>query len=131
MFDAADFEAWWAEARPEGTAEALLPRVRDVHRALVARRLDLAPLKDALLSLLSYLAAEGRTAENCRVAEAFLCLLTAEHSRLVDRLPRGAWQDLVDDLGIDLAASLSDPDLAEQAGTSPERMLERARALSV
>jgi hypothetical protein len=124
-----DFSAWWHSVRHPGASQPLEAHLRDVHQDLVRSRLDLARLKRSLEELLAYLSGDGRTEDNCRSTDAFFCLLTAEHPRLVDRLPAGAWQDVVDDLGIDLGASLSEPETAERAGTSPERMLDRIRSL--
>jgi len=127
---AADFTAWWNEAGGAGADPALEAHVREAHDVLVAPRPDLARLQRALADLLGYLAGPGRSPENCRATDAFFCLLTAEHVDLVERLPR-AWQDVVDDLGIDLGASLDDPEVADRDGTSPERLLERVHALVV
>jgi hypothetical protein len=102
--------------------------VREAHAVLTARRIDLVALRSALTDLLEYLSGEGRTEANCRTVDAFFCLLTAEHADLLDRLP-GGWQELVDDVGLDLAATFEDPERADRAGASPERLLERLRAL--
>lgn len=130
MHPATEFDSWWSEAGGDAAGDpALEPRVRVVHAALVARVPDLSTLRGALVDLLEHLAGSGRTPDNCRTVDAFLCLLTAEHTFLVERLPPG-WQDLIDDLGIDLGAALDDPEAAERAGATPERLLERARALA-
>jgi hypothetical protein len=85
-------------------------------------------LRVALAELLEFLSGSGRTEANCRTVDAFFCLLTAEHSEILDRLPAG-WQELVDDLGLDLAATFEDPERADRAGASPEKLFERFRAL--
>ena len=128
MKAALQFAERWREARTEGADEALQPYVRDAHRALTARRVDLPGLRVALAELLEFLSGSGRTEANCRTVDAFFCLLTAEHSEILDRLPAG-WQELVDDLGLDLAATFEDPERADRAGASPEKLLERFRAL--
>ena len=128
MTAAREFAARWEEARFDGADEALQAYVRDAHEALTGRRLDIAALRTALAELLEFLSGTGRTEFNCRTVDAFFCLLTAEHAGILDRLP-GGWQELVDDFGLDLAATFEDPERADRAGASPERLLDRLRAL--
>lgn len=128
MNEAGDFDARWREARFDGVDDILEDHVREAHAVLTARRVELTALRSALADLLGYVAAAGRTEANCRTVDAFFCLLTAEHTEILDRLPPG-WQELVDDLGLDLAATFEDPERADRAGASPERLLERVRTL--
>ena len=128
MIAALQFAERWREARFDGADDALEAYVRAAHQALTGRRLDLAALRTALADLLEFLSGPGRTEANCRTVDAFFCLLTAEHVEILDRVPPG-WQDLVDDLGLDLAATFEDPERADRAGASPEKLLERLRAL--
>ena len=128
MIAALQFADRWREARTDGSDEALEAFVRDAHQALTSRRVDLEALRTALADLLEFLSGPGRTEDNCRAVDAFFCLLTAEHTDVLERLPAG-WEELVDDLGLDLAATFEDAERADRAGASPERLLERLRAL--
>jgi len=121
-------ELYKSAVRFRHVSPQLRPLLRHVYGAAVARPADLNELKNALRSLLEFLASEGgRT-------DANLCTTDAMFSA-GDRWERD-WNDLpdeyrslMDDLGGVLHDSVYAPHIARHFESLPEQLLERLRSL--
>ncbi len=102
--------------------------LRHVYGAAVARPADLHDLKNALQSLLEYLASDGgRTDANCCTTDA---LFSAGESweRPFSDLPE-RFRAVMDDLGGVLHDTVYAPHIAQNFESLPEQLLHRVRAL--
>lgn len=107
----------------------LRPLLRHVYGAAVERPADLNELKNALQSLLEFLASEGgRTDANCSTTDA-LFSAGEEWERAWSDLPE-PYRQLLDDLGGVLHDSIYAPHIAQHFQSLPEQLLQRVRALS-
>lgn len=106
----------------------LLPLLRHVYAAAVNRPANLHELKNALESLLSFLASEGgRTDANCCTTDA-LFSAADQWERPWSDLPE-EFQKLLGDLGGVLHDSVYAPHIAKHFDSLPEQLLQRLRAI--
>jgi hypothetical protein len=104
---------------------ALTPLVEAVRSCLTTSALDLAAIKRALIALFKFLASPvGRTDANCQAVDSFFLL---DDSWLSERLPE-AYHDVMAHMDA-LHDTVSAPKIAENFGSTPEQLLERARNL--
>ena len=106
----------------------LRPLLRHVYGAAIVRPLEAAELKNALESLLSFLASEGgRTDANCCTTDA-LFSAASEWERDWSELP-DRFREILDDLGGVLHETVYAPHIAKTFESLPEQLLQRVRAL--
>jgi hypothetical protein len=120
-------ELYRAAVRFRHASPQLKPLLRHVYNAAIKRPMQLWELKNALESLLSFLASEGgRTDANCCTTDAFFS--AAEND--------GAWSDVppdyrsvLDDLGGVLHDTVHAPQIAAHFQCLPEQLLDRVRKI--
>jgi hypothetical protein len=124
VFLAEQFEGIFNQLAQGGASE-LQPVLQEVHEAFVGTPPDAGRARDALIQLFSYLASPaGRTHANCCAADHFLLLNSALRAT---QLP-GRFIDFVQ--GADcLHDSVSAPEVASNFESTPEQLLDKARAL--
>lgn len=106
----------------------LRPLLRHVYAAAVNRPAKLHELRNALESLLSFLASEGgRTDANCCTVDA-LFSAADRWERPWSDLPQD-FQTLLGDLGGVLHDSVYAPHIAKHFDSLPEQLLQRLRAI--
>ena len=108
----------------------LKPLLRHAFLAAANRPADLRELKNALESLLSFLASEGgRTDANCCTTDA-LFSAADKSERHWAGLPVG-FRDVLDDLGGALHDTVFAPHIASHFHSLPEQLLERVRKIDL
>ena len=106
----------------------LRPLLRHVYGAAVSRPADLSELKNALQSLLEFLASEGgRTDANCCTTDA-LFSAGDQWERAWSDLPE-KFRSLMDELGGVLHDTIYAPHIAQHFESLPEQLLARVRSL--
>ena len=106
----------------------LKPLLRHVYEAVVTPRAQLPELRNALRSLLEFLAsAGGRTDANCCTTDAFFSAVD-EWERSWSDLPE-RFRSVLDDLGGAFHDSVYAPQIAKTFDSLPEQLLERVRSL--
>ncbi|HKO56288.1 MAG TPA: hypothetical protein VJ276_10450 [Thermoanaerobaculia bacterium] len=114
-------------ARKRKYSPSLRPLLRDVHQRLVDRPPDLPALKQALESLLTYLATpEGRTDANCCTTDYFFSQLQPDSLHLPDD-----FREVLDHLGGALHDTVYAPHIARNFDSLPEQLLERVRRIVI
>jgi hypothetical protein len=115
-------------ARFRHVSPQLRPLLRHVYNAAVTRPVDLIELKNALESLLSFLASEGgRTDANCCTVDAFFSA-GDQWERPWSDLPE-SFRTVLDDIGGVLHETVYAPHIAKNFESLPEQLLERARKI--
>jgi hypothetical protein len=122
-------ELYQAAVRFRHASPQLRPLLEEVYRACVRRPAELRTVKNALESLLSFLASEGgRTDANCCSTDAFFSA--------ADRWER-SWSDLpdefrsvLDSIGGVLHDTVYAPQIAGHFECLPEQLLQRVRAIA-
>jgi hypothetical protein len=101
--------------------------MHSVREALFASPLDVAAVRASLITLFEYLSSPaGRTDANCRAVDGFFYLN--------DDLPLERLPDSLQDVFAHMDAlhdTITTPDIAENFGSTPEQLLERARDSSI
>lgn len=121
-------ELYRSAVRFRHVSPQLPPLLRHVYACAVNRPADLHELKNALESLLSFLASEGgRTDANCCTTDALFSAADQWERRWSD-LP-GQFRSLLDDLGGVLHDSVYAPHIAKHFESLPEQLLQRVRAM--
>lgn len=107
---------------------ALKPLLGSPYEDAARRPVDPAALKRSLMALFSYLAGpEGRTDAHCRLVDRFIWFYVyGTQDR--PQLPEGVDQ-LLFDAGAQLHDTFGAPEIAVSFQSTPEQLLERARAL--
>jgi hypothetical protein len=109
------------------TDATLQPLMQSVREALFASPLDVAAVRASLITLLEYLSSPaGRTDANCCAVDGFFYL--------DDDLPLQRLPDSLQDVFAHMDAlhdTITAPDIAENFGSTPEQLLERARDSSI
>jgi hypothetical protein len=106
----------------------LRPLLRHVYEAAVTRPAQLGELKNALESLLSFLASEGgRTDANCCTTDALFSAGDRWESPWSD-LP-DQFRVILDDVGGVLHDTVHAPHIAKHFESLPEQLLQRIRAI--
>lgn len=106
----------------------LRPLLRHVYGAAVTRPADLIELKNALESLLLFLASEGgRTDANCSTTDA-LFSAGDRWERPWSDLP-AAFREILDDVGGVLHDTVYAPHIARHFESLPEQLLQRVREI--
>ena len=106
----------------------LRPLLRHVYGAAVTRPADLVELKNALESLLSFLASEGgRTDANCSTTDALFSAGDQWESAWSD-LPE-EFRGVLNDVGGVLHDTVHAPHIAAHFESLPEQLLKRVRAI--
>jgi hypothetical protein len=102
--------------------------VGEVYERITEEPSDLAKLKTAMESLLTFLGSPaGRTDANCLTTDAFFCI--SDHwKRRWEHLPDG-FTLILDDIGGILHDTVSSPHIAMNFESTPEQLLERVRRL--
>ena len=118
-----------AKAHPSETFReadpALWPLVETLNLTVQNRPVDLAPIKAALIALLEFLTSPaGRTDANCRAVDGFFF---RDDSWVDAKLPN-AYHDVFAHMDA-LHDTITAADIANNFGSTPEQLLERARSL--
>ena len=126
-------EAWSRVAAPRGD-EPVSPELKEllhaVYSEIMRRPPALASLKQALESLLSFLATpRGRTNANCWATDLFLCLGEGWEGDW-GHLPHELTAVLAD-LGGALHDTVHHPDIARNFESLPEQLLARVRVMEL
>ena len=112
---------------PQGASPQLRPFLRELYVALTARPADLPRMKHAMIQVLEFLASPtGRTHENCKAADLFLCI--DDWERDWHDLPQ-SFINILEDMGGSLHDTIRAPDIAANFGSTPEQLLERTKEL--
>ena len=105
----------------------LQPLMQSVRVAVFASRLNAAEVKASLIALFEYLSSPaGRTDANCCAVDGFFYL--------ADDLPLERLPDSLQDVFAHMDAlhdTITAPQIAENFGSTPEALLERARNSSI
>ncbi|HEV8660440.1 MAG TPA: hypothetical protein VGS96_17685 [Thermoanaerobaculia bacterium] len=121
-------EFYRSAARFRHVSPQLKSLLRHVYAAAVTRPADLRYLKNAMESLLSFLATEGgRTDANCCTTDAFFSAVD-EWERDWSDLPEN-FRDVLDDLGGALHDTVHAPHIASNFESLPEQLLQRVRKI--
>jgi hypothetical protein len=105
----------------------LRPLMQSVRAALFGSPIDLAAVKASLVALFEYLTSPaGRTDANCCAVDGFFYL---DEDLPLERLP-DSLQDVFAHMDA-LHDTISAPQIAENFGSTPEALLERARNSSI
>ena len=101
----------------------LEPLMQSVRAAVFASEMDAGTVKASLITLLEYLSSStGRTDSNCCAVDGFFCL---DDDLPLERLP-DSLQDVFAHMDA-LHDTITAPQIAENFGSTPEQLLERAR----
>ena len=112
--------------QPQDESEALRPLLRGLYVELQRDPVHLLEIRNALIRLLEFLASPmGRTDANCRAVDSFFGRDAAWDD---ERLP-DTYADILADMGGALHDTVSAPSIAANFESTPEQLLERARAL--
>jgi len=128
------FEQAWSHVSADRGGEAVSPELKpllqDVYAEVMRRPPALLALKQALESLLTFLATpRSRTNANCWATDVFFCLgegWEGDWAHLPD-----AFGDILGDLGGALHDSVRHPDIARNFESLPEQILSRVRRLEI
>jgi hypothetical protein len=121
-------ELYRTAVRSRHVSPQLRPLLRHVYGAVVARPTDPGELKNALESLLSFLASDGgRTDANCSTTDA-LFSAGNEWERPWSDLPE-EFRAVLDDVGGALHDTVYAPHIAQHFESLPEQLLERVRSI--
>ncbi|HEY3054474.1 MAG TPA: hypothetical protein VGK31_00940 [Thermoanaerobaculia bacterium] len=120
-------ELYRAAVRFRHASPQLEPLLRHVYNAATKRPTQLGELRNALESLLSFLASEGgRTDANCCTTDALFAV--AERDGAWSDLPAG-YRHVLDDLGGVLHDTVHAPQIASTFESLPEQLLDRVRKI--
>jgi hypothetical protein len=105
--------------------------VRSVHAEVVRDPAQLPRLRNALESLLLFLASPaGRTHANCSAVDLFFTLDDAWPPRTWEHLPE-PFADVLADIGGALHDTVKAPHIAENFSSLPEQLLARVRSIQL
>jgi hypothetical protein len=108
----------------------LRPLLEAVYGEIARRPSDLAGLKSALEHLLEFpCSTEGGTNANCWAADLFFCLgegWEVDWEHLPDE-----FGDILGDMGGALRDTVQSPEVATNFDSTPERLVERLRAIDI
>jgi len=123
------FEELYSSAvRYRHASPQLRPLLCHIYGAAVTRPADLVELKNALESLLSFLASEGgRTDANCSTTDALFSAGDQWESPWSD-LPE-EFRGVLDEIGGVLHDTVHAPHIAAHFESGPEQLLKRVRAI--
>jgi hypothetical protein len=112
--------------QPQDESDALRPLLRGLYVELQRDPIRLPEIRDALIHLLEFLVSPlGRTDANCRAVDSFLGRDAAWDA---ERLPAN-YADILADMGGALHDTVSAPSIAANFESTPEQLLDRAKAL--
>ncbi|MBC8218178.1 MAG: hypothetical protein H8E73_06900 [Planctomycetes bacterium] len=108
----------------------LRPLLARVYNLIHTSPVDLHALKEAVVSLMSFLCeAANRTDANCRAVDLFF-MIDDHWSVRWGNLPHD-FGGLLDDIGGALHDTVSAPAIAEDFASTPEQLRDRAKRLAV
>jgi hypothetical protein len=100
--------------------------MRRLHDVLATRPVELASARSAIIVVLEFLSSStGRTNANCHAVDTFLMV---DECWLNDELPEN-YQEILADMSGALHDTVSAPHIAENFDSTPEQLLQKARAL--
>jgi hypothetical protein len=106
----------------------LKPLLSVIYNQIQSPNVNLQPLKESLVNLMSFLIqSENRTDANCRAVDLFFCIEDHWNKRW-DDLPQ-EYQQILDDIGGYLHDTVSFPETAKNFDSSPEQFLDRISKL--
>lgn len=121
-------ELYQAAVRFRHVSPTLRPLLRHAYRAAVTRPTNLRELKNALESLMSFLASDGgRTDANCCTVDGFFSA-SAQWERSWSDLPK-EFRNVLDDVGGVLHDTVYAPHIAGHFESLPEQLLQRIRRI--
>ena len=114
----------------EPVSPELRPLLEAAYTEIARKPANLAALKTALDRLLAFLCStDGRTNANCWAADLFFCLgegWEVDWEHLPDE-----FGDVLGDMGGALHDTVQAPEVAANFDSTPERLLERLRAINI
>jgi hypothetical protein len=121
-------ELYRSAIRYRHASPQLRPLLWQVYHAVVSQPVDLRDLRNALESLLSFLASDGgRTDANCCTTDS-LFSSADQWERTWAGLPE-EFRDILDDLGGVLHDTFYAPHIAQNFDSLPEQLLQRVRSI--
>jgi hypothetical protein len=124
-----DFEKTYKElVEAEGGSPELKPILRELYDSLVTRPADPMRMKATLCRTLEFLTSPGgRTDENCKAVDLFICYDVEWEADPVD-LPED-YKKVVFDMGCELHDTFQAPAVALYFEATPEQLLARVKQL--